>query len=81
VIVWEMDLQLPMHSEHITTKVGEVYLIQHYVLKFVSEMRPVCGKTCQNTRSVAQLNFAVLRLNVELCHDKVKWTNDFTWNY
>ena len=42
---------------------------------------PYDHKTCQNTRSVAQLNFAVLRSNVELRHDKVKWTNDYTWNY
>jgi hypothetical protein len=41
-----MDLQLPMQSEPITTKVvnsdpahGEVYSIQHYVIKFVSDLR------------------------------------------
>ena len=42
-----MDLQLPVQSVHITTKVvssnpvdGEVYLIQHYhyVIKFVSDL-------------------------------------------
>ena len=40
VIVWQLDLQLPMQSVPITTKVvssnhvhGEVYSIQHYVLK------------------------------------------------
>jgi len=45
VIVW-LDLQLPMQSVSITTKVvssnlvhGEVYLIQHYVIKFVSDLR------------------------------------------
>ena len=43
VIVWLLDLQLPKQSVHITTKVarsnpahGEVYSIQHYVIKFVS---------------------------------------------
>jgi hypothetical protein len=50
VIVWWLDLQLPMQSVHITTKVvslnpahGEVYSIQHYVIKFVSALRQVGG--------------------------------------
>jgi len=45
-----LDLQLPVQSVHITTKVvnsnpghGEVYSIQHYVRKFVSDWRQVCG--------------------------------------
>ena len=40
-----VDLQLPMQSVPITTKVvilnpahGKVYLIQHYVIKFVSDL-------------------------------------------
>jgi hypothetical protein len=48
VIVWYMDLQLPMQSVPITTNVvnsnpvhEEVYLIQHYVKKFVSDLRQV----------------------------------------
>ena len=50
VIVWYMDLQLhvPVQSLPITTKVlssnpshGEVYRIQQYVLKFVSDLRQV----------------------------------------
>ena len=48
VIVWYMDLQLPMQSVPITTNVvnsnpvhEEVYLIQHYVIKFVSDLRQV----------------------------------------
>ena len=41
-------LQLPMQSVPITTKVvssnhGEVYLILYYVIKFVSDLRQVCG--------------------------------------
>ena len=43
VIVWWLDLKLPMQSMPITTKVvssnpahGEVYTIQHYVIKFVN---------------------------------------------
>jgi hypothetical protein len=43
MIVWWLDLHLPMQSVPITTKVvssnpthGKVYLIKHYVIKFVS---------------------------------------------
>ena len=50
VFEWKLDLQLPVQSVPITTKVvslnpahGEVYLIQHYVIKFVSELRQVGG--------------------------------------
>ena len=46
VIVWKLDLQLSMQSMPITTKVvslnpahSEVYSIQHYVLKFVNNLR------------------------------------------
>jgi len=45
VFVWQLDLQLPMQSMTITTKVVisnpiqcEVYSIQHYVIKFVSDL-------------------------------------------
>jgi hypothetical protein len=47
-----MDLQLPMQSVPITTNVvisnieyrlGGVYSIQHYVIKFVSDLRQVGG--------------------------------------
>ena len=48
VIVWLLDLQLPVLSVTITTKDvslnpvhGEVYLIQHYVINFVSYLRQV----------------------------------------
>ena len=50
VIVWYLDLQLPMQLVHITTNVVisnpahcEVYSIQHYVIKFVSDLRQVGG--------------------------------------
>ena len=50
MIVWKLDLQLPVQSVSITTKVvssnpvhGEVYSIQHYVIKFVSGLRWVGG--------------------------------------
>jgi hypothetical protein len=48
VIVWWLDFQLPVpvQSVPITTNVvssnlvhGEVYSIQHYVIKFVSDLR------------------------------------------
>jgi hypothetical protein len=50
MIVWKLDLQLPVQSVPITTKVvssnpvhGEVYSIQHFVIKFVSGLRWVDG--------------------------------------
>ena len=50
VIVWQLDLKLPMQSVPITNKVVSlnpvhdvVYLIQQYVIKFVSDLRQVCG--------------------------------------
>jgi hypothetical protein len=46
----KLDLQLPVQSMPITTEVvslnpayGEVYLIQHYVMKFVSDLQQVCS--------------------------------------
>ena len=49
VFVWQLDSQLPMQSVPITTNVvssnpahGQVYSIQHYVIKFVSDLRQVC---------------------------------------
>ena len=52
VVIWNMqfDLQLPVQSVPITTKVvsldpahGKVYLIQHYVIKFDSDLMQVGG--------------------------------------
>jgi phosphatidylserine decarboxylase len=50
VIIWLLDLQLHVQSVPITTTVvssnpihGEVYSIQHYVIKFVSDLRQVGG--------------------------------------
>jgi hypothetical protein len=46
VIIWLLDLQPPMQSVPMATKVvsfnpthGEVYSIQHYVIKFVSDLQ------------------------------------------
>jgi hypothetical protein len=45
-----VDLQLPVQSVPIATKVvssnsanGEMYLVQHYVIKFVSDLQQVSG--------------------------------------
>ena len=50
VIVWWLGLQLPVQSVPIPTKVvslnpvhGEVYSIQHYVMKYISDLRQVGG--------------------------------------
>jgi len=50
VIVWWLGLQLPVQSVPITTEVvslflphGEMYSMQHYVIKLVSNLRQVDG--------------------------------------
>jgi hypothetical protein len=50
VIIWWLNLQLPVKSLPITTKVvssnpvhGKVYPIQHYAMKFVGDLRQVGG--------------------------------------
>ena len=50
VIVWWLDLQLHVQSVPTITKVvssnpahGELYSIQHYVIKFISDSRQVGG--------------------------------------
>ena len=50
VVVWQLELQLPMQSVAIITKVvssnpahGEKYQIQHYVIKFVIDLWQVSG--------------------------------------
>ena len=50
MIVWLLDLQLPMQSVPTITNVvrsntthGQVYSIQHYVIKFVSDLRQIGG--------------------------------------
>jgi hypothetical protein len=48
VIICQLDLQLPMQSVPITTNMslnpthGEMYSIQHFVIKFVSDLCQVC---------------------------------------
>jgi|JYMV01.1.fsa_nt_gi hypothetical protein len=51
VIVWQLDLHLPLQSVPITTKIVssnnsshvEVHSIQHYMIKFGSDLREVDG--------------------------------------
>jgi hypothetical protein len=46
VIVWQLDLHLPIQSVPIATKVvssNPTQAIQHYVIKFVSDLRQVGG--------------------------------------
>ena len=50
VFVWLLDLQQPVQSVPITTNVvssnlihDEVYSIQHYVIKFLSDLQQVSG--------------------------------------
>ena len=44
-ILWLVDLQLPVKSVPIIESPahGKVYSIQHYVIKFVSDLRQVAG--------------------------------------
>jgi len=53
------DLQLPVQLVPITTKVmssnpihGEMYLIQHYVIKFVSDLRQLVLNTINQTKPI-----------------------------
>jgi hypothetical protein len=50
MIIWYLDLQLPMQSVPITTNIvslnqtyGEVHSMQHYVIKFVSDLWQAYG--------------------------------------
>ena len=56
VIIWLLDLQLPVQSVSFTTLVlslnpvhGKMYSIQYYVIKFVSDLRQVCGSLLSGT--------------------------------
>jgi uncharacterized protein YybS (DUF2232 family) len=56
MIVWYLDLELTVQSVPITTKIvssnpipGEVYSIQHYVIKFVSDLWRVSGTPVSST--------------------------------
>jgi len=68
VIAWLLNVQLPAQSVPITTKVsssipvrGELYSIQHYVIKLVSDLRQVGGCfPCTPVSSPIQLTDTIL---------------------
>jgi hypothetical protein len=78
VIVWLLDLQLPMQSVPITTKVvssspahGEVLSIKHYVKKFVSDLRQAGrwfspGTPVSSTNKTSHHDITEIRLKVAL---------------
>ena len=77
MIVWQLDLQLHVQSVPITTKVvssnpihGEVYSLQHYVIKLVSDLRQVCGflrvHTVSSTNKTDRHNITEILLKVAL---------------
>ena len=45
VIIWQLDLQLPVqlvpNVVNLNPAHGDVYSIQHYVIKFVSDLRQI----------------------------------------
>jgi hypothetical protein len=71
MIVWWLDLQLPVQSMPITTKVGnsntahgEVYSIQLYVIKFVSGFLP--GTQVSSTNKTDHHDITEILLKVAL---------------
>ena len=78
-----MDLQLPVQSELITTKVvslnlihGEVYLIQHNVIKFVSDLRQVGGFLWALRFPLPRYNLNIVESGIK--HHKTNKTNKQT---
>jgi hypothetical protein len=66
VIVWWLDLLLPLQSMPITAKVvssnpvyGDVYSIQHYVIKFVSDL-------CRSVVFFGYLVFLLLKVALNI---------------
>ena len=77
VIVWKLDLQLPVQSVPITTKVvssnpahSQVYSIQHFVIKFVNDFLQVGGflkvLTVSSTNKTDRHDVAEILLKVAL---------------
>ena len=72
VIAWLLDLQLPMQSVPITTKYmssnpahGEVYLIQHYVIKLFSDL-PQVGSFYRVFRFPQPINLTSMNEIIEI---------------
>ena len=77
VIVSWLDLQLPVQSVPITTKVvssnpvhGEVHSIQHYVIKFVSNLRQLTNKTDRHdiTETLLKVTLSAIKPNQTILH-------------
>jgi hypothetical protein len=73
VIVWWLDLQLPVQSVPITTKVvgsnpvhGEVYSIKHHVIKLVCDLPQVGSSQVSSTNKTDSHDITAILLNVEL---------------
>ena len=63
MIVWQLDLQLPMKLVTFTTNVvrsnpahGKVYLIQHYMTKFVNDRHDIAKKLLKVALNTITLN-------------------------
>ena len=74
-MVWQLDLQLPVQSVPISTKVPvhkEVYQIQHYVIKFVSVFSGHSGFLHDITEMLLKVALDTITLNpifkVEITH-------------
>ena len=70
VIVWQLDLQLHVQSVPITTKVvssnpvhGEVYSIQHYLIKFV-RFSPGTLVSCTNKTDRHDITEILLKVSL-----------------
>jgi hypothetical protein len=66
-----LDLQLPVQLVPFTTNVvslnpadGEVCLIQHYVIKFVSDLQQVCGFLVSSTNKTDRHDITEILLKV-----------------
>ena len=99
MIIWQLDLQLPMQLVPITTDVvssnldqGEVYSIQHYVIKFSSDLRQVGGfipgtpvsstnKTDSHDISEILLNVALYSTNQTSHYDIESLIINLLFNY
>ena len=78
-----VGFKLPMQSVPITTNIvssnrvhGEVYSIQHYVIKFVSDLRQVGGTLVSSTNKTDRHDITELLLKVAL--NTIKQTNKQT---
>jgi hypothetical protein len=81
-----MDLQLPVQSVHIASKVVssnpaqiEVYSIQHYVIKFVSDLRletPVSPSNKTDRHDIAEIVLKVALNTITLTKSRPSLIQD-----